>query len=601
MKLTQAQEHAVTTDSKEVLCLAGAGSGKTRVLVERVVHLLRNCGLAPSELMVLTFTRKAAGEVRERLRSRLEEFWGPQTAASLRPMLLGTFHAVSLHIVRSHRDLLGYQGELSIISDDDSVRLLGQVVSDLGYRVGETYRLGLSFDQVSRAIGQYYSSGHFPVFCEKKQAEACQRIMAEYHSRLRELNALDFGLILLEAKRLLDNFPGQRQQWNERIKAVLVDEVQDTDEIQFDLHDRFCPPATFFGVGDFRQSIYGFRGARPDLATSRHPNAEMIDLPENFRSGSAIVGAANALIHHNGDMRAAPMVCATDRKGKVQVFNGRSDDVARTLNVILTRFKPAEVAVIARSHRTLRRLETVCRDAGLPVYRVGAAFGICESEVFMELIAAMRIAVNRRDNLAFAMLREDFGLTPKQYAELRTRAAEKGCSHAQAFKSATNPLWRLIERTVEYRGISLFAYEFCGIVDIQPDNIVAFWEKFCRGMTLAQALRWYSLRDSQDDLDAGENITLLTAHAAKGLEWPVVLVAELNEKQFPSNQSLKSVDGDKEERRLAYVAMTRARESLILHYREPQDQHGPKFDAVSRFIAEAMGGVSRGNEDDKGV
>ncbi len=879
MNLTPAQQRAVTTESTDVLCLAGAGSGKTRVLVERCVHLIRDRGRSPSEIMVLTFTRKAAGEVRDRLQKRLEEFWGRKTTAELRPMLIGTFHAVSLSIVRSHLELLGYQNEVSVITENDSVKVLGQVCVDLGYRIGDNYRIGLSFDQISRAIGSYYSSGRFPVFRENRQMEACIRIMREYHARLRSMSALDFGLILAEAKRLLDEFVAPRNEWQHRIRAVLVDEIQDTDEVQFDLHARFCPPAEFFGVGDRRQcappgsmvetpsgrvpiedlkdgdhvltfsrrsqivlgrqvpfrikvssrhfrgtiititagarstsctpnhrwwvkwvkndrkitvvylmrkgvrwrvgwcqlfdkhggfhlarraaieradavwilqpaidrtrasvieslvstqyglptmpfwpvnganhitkeaidlffnsldqgqqeqrarcclgmfglteedpiwdssaqkkrgrstcmevtasnlvpnlmmvpvpfgnkrsrwlsitskkheryegpvysldvekhhtyiqdgmitcnSIYRFRGARPDLMTERHPNAEIIDLQENFRSGRRVVEAANRLIHHNGDMLAAPMSCSTGREGNVQVITGRSDDLARMANALLVRYQPQEMAVMARSHRLLRRLESVFRDAGIPVHRVGAAFDVCESDSFLSLLAAMRLMTNPRDNLAFASLRDDLKVGSRAYADLRAHADLKGCSHFFAYldsvpkSSGLDSMLR--DQSVGQMNADVFADLFCSATLRKRDMSVTFWREIAPKMDVKTAVLWYGTRDSQDDLGPGDRVMLLTAHAAKGLEWPVVVVANMNEGVFPSKQALKDLDGDREERRLAYVAMTRARESLILHYRRPEDQSGPNFQPASRFIREAIGDAD-GSQDDKGV
>lgn len=604
MNLTPAQQRAVTTESTDVLCLAGAGSGKTRVLVERCVHLIRDRGRSPSEIMVLTFTRKAAGEVRDRLQKRLEEFWGRKTTAELRPMLIGTFHAVSLSIVRSHLELLGYQNEVSVITENDSVKVLGQVCVDLGYRIGDNYRIGLSFDQISRAIGSYYSSGRFPVFRENRQMEACIRIMREYHARLRSMSALDFGLILAEAKRLLDEFVAPRNEWQHRIRAVLVDEIQDTDEVQFDLHSRFCPPAEFFGVGDRRQSIYRFRGARPDLMTERHPNAEIIDLQENFRSGRRVVEAANRLIHHNGDMLAAPMSCSTGREGNVQVITGRSDDLARMANALLVRYQPQEMAVMARSHRLLRRLESVFRDAGIPVHRVGAAFDVCESDSFLSLLAAMRLMTNPRDNLAFASLRDDLKVGSRAYADLRAHADLKGCSHFFAYldsvpkSSGLDSMLR--DQSVGQMNADVFADLFCSATLRKRDMSVTFWREIAPKMDVKTAVLWYGTRDSQDDLGPGDRVMLLTAHAAKGLEWPVVVVANMNEGVFPSKQALKDLDGDREERRLAYVAMTRARESLILHYRRPEDQSGPNFQPASRFIREAIGDAD-GSQDDEGV
>jgi len=323
-ELTDSQRQAVTTDSRDVLVIAGAGSGKTRVLTERIKHLLTNCGASASDMLVLTFTRKAAAEMQSRLLATL----GEGAERQLRGMLIGTFHSIALHILRAEGEVLGYNAKsITILDPDDADLLLKQCCSDLGYLHGKKWK-GVTWKAVQAAREGRY---HIGVACPEGASDPIRRILAEYDRQMFALNVMDFGKILSECHRLLHEHPEVLERWRQRIKHVLVDELQDTDEVQYRLHGFFAPPATFFGVGDRRQSIYGFRGSRPDLMTEQHPDAEIIDLRECFRCGDRIIKAANSLIGHNDDTLAQPMIGATGRIGDVVPMPGRSANISEII------------------------------------------------------------------------------------------------------------------------------------------------------------------------------------------------------------------------------------------------------------------------------
>ena len=597
---TDAQRQAVTTTSRETLVLAGAGSGKTRVLVGRIVRLLTEQGCSPSDLLVLTFTRKAAGEMRERLLEALQPEHGDGARRIVGGMLMGTFHAVCLSILRTHGDHLGYDTEhLEVLAADDADLLLKQVCRDLGFFNGKTWKPKLSWKGVRRALDRMYTE--LEVTLEDVRIG---QIVCEYHLRLRELNALDFGTILKAVNALFKMQPEVLAAYRGRIKHVLVDEYQDTDQVQYKLHHWFAPPATFFAVGDRRQSVYGFRDARPDLMDQEHPDAEIIDLQQCFRCGDRIVEAANRLIEHNDDPLAKPMIGATGRAGALLRFPGRSGDVARAVRqTVSAGFAWQDIAVIARTHWVLRRLSEIFTDSRIPHHRVGAGFDLCDTDEFKLLHAAMRLCVNPRDNLAFLRLVEVFGLSPEQYANVRVVAASRGISHVEACGAVTAPqpsglLAATIQRHVEAPEVkykSTYRLTIALAVGLFPDreqcrlSLLDFWHKHCPDMTPAEALDWFALRDSHEDLTTGDRVTLLTAHAAKGLQWPCVLIAEAQEKTFPSSRALKDEDGVLEERRLFYVALTRGQERVVLHYRRPEHQNQERgVTQPSRFIAEAF-------------
>lgn len=561
MTLTDAQLRAVTTDSRDVLCIAGAGSGKTRVLVERIAHLLTVRGAQPSEIMCLTFTRRAAGEMRERLLHRLREA-DPDGADPVRivgSMLVGTFHSVGLRILTEHGLRLGYES-LSVVTEDDAEFLLHAVCQDLGYVRGAKWREQLSASKVKAALDGYYTSGVEPLM-------ECERlIVREYGARLYAMQCLDFGRILLETRRLFSEFPDVLESYRSRIRHVLVDEMQDSDTIQYDLHDWFSPPATFFGVGDTRQSIYSFRGARPNLMRERHPDAEIIDLADNFRSGAGIVAAANALIAHNPEP-VAPMRCATGWAGTARTMTGRSADIAAAVQSLARDgYAWSDIAVLARRHSTLERLATAFAEAGIPHHRVGSGTAICEGAAFLELHAALRLCINPLDRMA------------------ALRLARMPDPRRDGFIAVIRSAILGGDADVIATDVGPAACDLAG--GVTPE--VVWWQEHCPDTHIEDALRWYAIMDSQDDLPLGNVVTLATIHAAKGLEFPAVIVANCMEGELPGARATREPGGIEEERRCFYVAGTRARESLTLHYRRIEDQAADRMpQAPSRFIQEA--------------
>lgn len=353
---------------------------------------------------------------------------------------------------------------------------------------------------------------------------------------------------------------------------------------------------------------------------------EIINLSDNFRSGDCIVAAANSLIAHNRYPGIEPMISATGRTGSVTTINGRSLDVAEQIKSLRSNsgFAWRDVAVLARNHRALGRLSDACSEAGVPHYRVGAGFDICDTDDFRKLHAAMRLCVNHADNVAFMRLLETFSLNATQYAEVRKTAADRAISHFEAMVQSKFGECTELETLVDIHGhVPTEAESQQAIEDIKslvttgvvepppltpigtigteltalmaavfpaplPTELLDFWIKHCQGKSYAEALDWFVTRDAQDDSASGDVVTLSTIHAAKGLEWPLVLIANCNDGELPSSMSMRSGEVDHEERNVAYVAITRARESLIVHYRRPEDQDESRtIKPPSRFLAEA--------------
>lgn len=602
--LTDSQREAVESDARVILVLAGAGSGKTRVLIHRIAHLLKH-GASISDFLVLTFTRKAAAEMKSRLRALLGT--GPTGRDPIAGLLIGTFHSIALRILRSDGGKLGYNPRtLTIATQEDADELLRITCLDLGYAryvtKAATRKLTwpnphLSWETVRRFREHWYTTGR-PGDFGKKPADVLMRILREYRSRLRHHNALDFGSILLECRRLLKEWPEVLQRWRDRIKHVIVDEMQDTDEVQHDLHEFFAPPATLFAVGDGEQSVYGFRGARPDLMTSKHPGARIIALRECFRSTPSIVDAANNIISWNpASSFSVRMIPVRDEKPwgigyACESFDQLATRIRDTHD--MSRFRWKDIAVLARTHGTLQIIEHALIEADVPVHRVGAAFGICQSDEFLQVHACMRLSINRRDDLAFMWVRKELGVD-KSYAALRGHAATLGVSLLGALQPTNDLGHKLKDDTVDLSKMKMtewldhFSHTFGAMSEMI--EVEDFWRDQCAEMTVQDAHYWFAFHEAQDDSADGDEVTLCTGHVAKGLEWPVVYVAEMNEGAFPTARCTTPAEFE-EERRLAYVEATRAEVLLCLHHLPPgtlvDKGFGPNpAGKVSRFVYEA--------------
>jgi len=623
MKLTPQQKLAVETTSPNVLVVAGAGSGKTRVLTARIAHLLEQ-GIDPSSILTFTFTRKAANEMKTRVAGLI----GERTTNS---MLIGTFHSIALIILERHAKMVGYRPGISVFSDADQWTVLESVGRDLGYMNGRKWTAFAKKD-VARALevaaAKKYCAGIAATFppdyiaealtasgdMRLSVADALGKLIHGYRNRLFENNAVDFSGILSECQRLFAEREDILKMYQNTFAHIMVDEYQDTDLVQYNLHNWLSPPANLFAVGDVSQCVYQWRGAHPELMMnlqSDRPDLEILKLEECFRCGPSIVAAANRLIEHNQDRIPCTLKSSVDYESTVHVQPGRSEDVANMVKVAHEEdgFSWGDIAVLGRSHRTLKRLETVLKEKVIPCVRIGALSDVCETDASRDLHAAMRLVANEWDDVAFLRLRPFLGLNDQlEYAVLSHLAASKSKSHWRVWvEEKTTNIGESghLERTIhEFRptdaSVNAMAMEVvtaigAALADIRSTDgeyletirqACEFWQKMTPRMMLHEALQWFATKDIQDEIEATKDphkVTLMTVHAAKGLEWPCVLVAGLNEKSFPSSRG-----DEEEERRLCYVAITRAKELLVLHYRRDCDQaEGRKPQPPSRFLTES--------------
>lgn len=560
---TPSQLKAINSQFPAILVVAGAGSGKTRVMVQRIARLIRE-GTPASSILVLTFTRKAAKELKERLSKLISE-------TETRQIWVGTFHAVSYRMLAKWGEKIGYKTtggqSITVITPEESEILLDQVATEYGWK------------GTKKEIQEWKQE-----VAHKGEADLppdMKRILQEYWAVLRQCNALDFDQILLETHRLFRECPEALNYFRSKFTHVMVDEYQDTDTIQYRLHEILEPP-NLFCVGDPRQAIYGWRGADVSIIQGferDHPGAEVIDLLECFRCGRQIVESANRLIAHNpeGEKGLIPVI----PEGTVEVRRGDADQIASFLSEDLAGVPPEKVAVLARTHGKLNEIltiGTVCH--GLDLHKVGATTNaIRDSLDWKTFQAVVRMVMNQRDNIAWLSYGAGWqGLSGADQRIVKDHALSAGCSLLESCIDLG------IGRIDDLTYLSGFVHgpiiEFYSVWNALDDSkwmnpgklFDCEHEGVDQGaMSPADWLAWVNTADMHTELEEGQKQTvLLTAHAAKGLEWDVVVLAGFDRNCFPSSRATKEGHLD-EERRLAYVAFTRAKKRLVIFTEKPSE------------------------------
>ncbi|MFO7596041.1 MAG: ATP-dependent helicase [Desulfocurvibacter africanus] len=599
---------AVKTDSRMALVLAGAGAGKTRTLVERVAELVEERKVSPYEILMLTFTRKAAQEMRSRLEDRIGK-------AAYR-VTIGTIHAVALDLLRRLGEYLGLKGKsLTVYSPWEEDFLLREVATDLGlYKSGKW--TGVNRGEVGFCFSMYYTDG-----IEPEEDDSVRKLFLAFIARCRENNAVTFGGLITGMRLLLKQMPAATYlQW----RHILVDEVQDNDPLQWAIVREMCAVlnASLFCVGDVDQSIYEWRGAAPEYLVRHAHEFDVYRIESNYRSASEIVLAANRLIERNETrlpktMRPARVEgSVSDMLNGVEVWPGQ-DSTALACAIkgyldINSHLMPSDVAVLARNHKLLEALGEALKQYGVPFARVGESTALTNTEEFRRFHAFLKLLVNPYDNFAFLLIKDLIGLSMPGYAAIRLRAVMESTSHflvwmesgtiegwQRLFNEAHN--WKLSDTLGNLYSI-LFDPSLGQLVGesewnpitgmVKAHEFARAWSACNPSGTVEDYLSWLATYDLQDELKAKEKedaITLMTVHAAKGLEWPTVIVAGMNEGTLPSKQSMGSDAAMEAERRLAYVAMTRAENNLILAVRpEEKIVNGRIYRSpASRFVAEA--------------
>jgi DNA helicase II / ATP-dependent DNA helicase PcrA len=632
--LNPAQREAVSTDPGPVLVLAGAGSGKTRVLTHRIAWLIQVEGLSPHSILAVTFTNKAAAEMRGRIEALL--------GMPVRGMWVGTFHGLAHRLLRAHWQDAGLPQGFQILDSDDQLRMVKRVLKAL-----ELDEARWPPRQAQWFINARKDEGVRPEHMEDHGDPVNRqlvRIYTAYEAACRRAGVVDFAELLLRALELLRDTPALLDHYRTRFRHILVDEFQDTNAIQYGwLRLLAGDRIPVFAVGDDDQSIYGWRGARIEHIqhfSRDFPNTRVVRLEQNYRSTGTILRAANALIEHNDgrlgkklwteDVEGAPIAlyAAFNEQDEARFVAGRIEEWVREGH------RYSEVAVLYRSNAQSRVFEESLIQTGIP-YRVYGGLRFFERAEIKDALAYLRLVASREDDAAFERVvnQPARGLGERTLVQIRDRARERDVSlwaasaelldeagltaragnALRGFLALVNvlaescrdlPLHEQAEHVIAHSGLrDCYAAEKGEKAQARLENLDELVSA-ARGFefdpeshgdmdTLTAFLSHAALEAGEGEAAAFEDcVQLMTLHSAKGLEFPLVFMSGMEEGLFPHRMSVEEPGRMEEERRLAYVGITRARRQLVLSYAESRRLHGREtYNAPSRFLAELPAGL----------
>ncbi len=629
--LNEEQKRAVVDTDGALLVLAGAGSGKTRVLTTRVAYLVKNMNVDPYNILAITFTNKAAGEMKQRVANMLGESC---------EVWISTFHSMCAQILFRECERIGYGKNFSIYAEAECARVLKRVMKSSDADNEKNAKL---FDTYYGHIKRIKSFNREP----EEYAEACigeskikketLRLFALYQAELKNNNAMDFDDLLINTVKLFDENPDVLERYQRRFKYIHVDEFQDTNKIQYRLVRQLAKGyGNVFVVGDEDQSIYGWRGAEISNILDfkkDFPDAKVYKLEMNYRSTSHILNAANRVIANNKKRFDKVLKTTKDGGKRVEVFNAYNDReevdyVMRNINdlVSLAGYNYGDIAILMRANSLSRQFEEALTLYNMP-YRVYGGIRFYERKEIKELLCYLRIAINPFDTDSATRIinvpRRGIGDTTVQ--KLIECANENGLHLFDVVKNIENVeglnsgakqkiqgfknLWTsLIDVAGKSDAVAFTEYvlKASGLFDMykadesEPDRVenlkefvsaVNLFKKDNPGKSIEDFMRMVALISDADEIDDSNSVTLATIHAVKGLEFPVVFIVALEENIFPSSHAvIESDDNIEEERRLMYVAITRAKERLYVsssrcRFRFNQRQSNLR----SRFVQELVG------------
>ena len=621
--LNENQLEAVSHINGPLLILAGAGTGKTKVLTSRIIHILNNNIAFPSQILAVTFTNKAANEMKQRVDKFLENVTSS--------MNIGTFHSIAAKILRRHAELLGYTSGFTIINQDDQLRVTKQLIKD--YNLDEK---SVSPKVLLYYINRFKDRAIIPENVAANEAEhfalgKLNKLYTEYQNRLKNFNAMDFGDLLLNNIQLFNNNLDICLYYQNKFKYILVDEYQDTNIAQYlwlrtlsQNNNNICC------VGDDDQSIYAWRGAEITNILrfdKDYPSAKVVRLEKNYRSTQHILNLASKLIANNANRHFKNLWTDRTDGDKVKVINYYDDkEEARAIADeidMLERLKKttlSDIAILVRAGYQTRNFEESLNFLGVP-YRIVGSTKFYDRLEIKDCIGYIRLLVNKNDNLAF----ERVVNTPKRGVGNSTImgvlnvAREQNISMFDAAKGmigekkvkgkameSLNHFITSIEESNNNLGVGNHAgvvkvlLNKAGYIDMwknddkhesreRIDNINELINSLSEYENLQEFLEYISLISDADNVAEDNRVNIMTIHAAKGLEFDTVFLPGWEEGVFPSSKSIeeKKESGLEEERRLAYVAITRAKRNLSISYACYRRIYGDfQASEVSRFINE---------------
>ncbi len=633
MKLNEAQESAVTFVSGPCLVLAGAGSGKTRVITNKIAHLVRNCDMPARYIAAVTFTNKAAREMKERVAQTL----GKPEARGLK---VSTFHTMGLTIIKAHVKDLGLKPGFSLFDDKDSFALLNDLTSDT--LDGDKDQLQL----LQSCISNWKNDLILPDALLKSATSTGEREFAEaykrYQDNLKAYNALDFDDLILLPTLLLKSSEAIRAKWQSKIRYLLVDEYQDTNTSQYELVKLLVGErARFTVVGDDDQSIYSWRGAKPQnlhLLQQDFPRLNVIKLQQNYRSSGRILHCANILIQNNPHLFDKTLFSELQYGEPLKVIEAKNEEhegervVAELLaHKFMNRTQFKDYAILYRGNHQSRIFEKLLMSNRIP-YKISGGMSFFGRAEVKDIMAYLRLLVNQDDDNALLRIinTPGRGIGRATLEKLGNFANSLGVS---MFEAATHPNLNSVLPDKAFHSVSTFARWIVELSDnaergntadavrtmirtmgyeewlyetsaspkaaemamANVSTLFGWVNDMLEGndldqpMTLTEVVNRLILRDMMErgeDDGEGDQVQLMTLHASKGLEFPIVFLVGMEEGLLPHQSSIDE-DNVEEERRLAYVGITRAQRELIFSLAKERRQFGEVINPEpSRFLFE---------------
>lgn len=627
--LNDAQKTAVLQTDGPLLILAGAGSGKTKTLTHRIAHLLTNEKVWPSEILAVTFTNKAAKEMRERLWRLTNE--SPQEPSRTFMPWMGTFHGICVRILRADGEAIGVPKNFIIYDEDDRRGLIKQAMKQLSIAADKVKPRSASA-MISNAKNEMTTPADFAATADYPFQKSVAKIYELYEKLRIEAGALDFDDLLMETVRLLRDSPEIRQKYRQKFKHILIDEYQDTNAAQYAIVKFLVnEERNICVVGDDWQSIYSWRGAdfKNILNFERDfPGAKVVKLEQNYRSTGAILAAAQKVIAKNVERTDKKLWTAAGNGAPVQVQAAR--DESEEAYIVASRVTTqtsigarefGDFAVLYRTNAQSFAFERAFMQQRIPYQLVGGVRFYDRKEI-KDIVAYLRLLYQPSDRMSFSRIvnipargvgatslekfllwqaQTDFDIIAalvnvEQTSTLTSRAKKSLSALGELLRelqilviNETNPS-EIIQKLLEKTGYRDFVMDGTPQAEERSDNLSVLESDAKSFATLEDFLEEVALMSSADRESSASKVTLMTLHAAKGLEFPVVFMVGMEDGLFPSERALEEGPRNlEEERRLCYVGMTRAREELYLTYAQSRAQFGVRnYNSPSRFL-EDMG------------
>ena len=633
MKLNPQQQQAVEYVSGPCLVLAGAGSGKTRVIINKIAHLIGKCGYLPKQIAAVTFTNKAAREMKERVAQSI----GKESSKGL---IVSTFHTLGFDIIKREYKHLGFKANMTLFDEHDQMALLKELTADLLQEDKELLRTLIN--RISNWKNDLCSPQQAMALARDKQEQTFAHCYDRYNKQLRAYNALDFDDLIMLPTLLFKQNAEVRSKWQEKIRYLLVDEYQDTNTSQYELIKLLLGDrARFTVVGDDDQSIYSWRGARPqNMVRLRDdfPVLRVIKLEQNYRSSQRILHCANILIDNNDHVFDKKLFSNLGEGEKLQIIEAKNEEheAERVVGELIAHRFIAKThyrdyAILYRGNHQSRLLEKILMQNRIP-YKISGGTSFFSRAEIKDMMAYLRLVVNQDDDAAFlrivntpkreigtATLEKLGSLAQEKHVslfeaifdfELIQRVTPKAYDALQKFARWIVELNDEIQRSEPERAVrSMLAslhyeeylYEYATspkAAEMQSKNVATLFDwiadmlkgdEFNEPMNLNQIVTRLTLRDMLErgeEEDDSDQVQLMTLHASKGLEFPHVFLIGMEEGILPHQTSIDE-DNVEEERRLAYVGITRAQQNLWFSLCKERRQFGELIrPEPSRFLLE---------------